>query len=325
MDNFSLASSTTHYCSTFSSKPYSVSTRTATTIPFYPITTCSHDTENPTTSSSLRRPTNNKPFKPIANSPVNPHRPKPKTRNTNPLQTLLNPTPKRNPIDNSSQTLTEKLWLTSKLSPPPEPAPQPPPPPPDLDEVENDSYLGSSGDTISKKIEYREKGKIFVGNLPLWIKKNKLTEFFRQFGPIKNVILIKGYNDTERNMGFGFVIYGGATAEKAAMNAVEFDGMEFHGRVITVKLDDGRRMKEKSVERARWIQGDDTADYKSAWQEERDSSRKELKRVLETQPENWQAVVGAFQRIKKVIALVLSIGGKMGGFGNESNMPGLVS
>ncbi|CAH1445625.1 unnamed protein product [Lactuca virosa] len=59
-------------------------------------------------------------------------------------------------------------------------------------------------------------------------------------------------------MGFGFVIYGGTTAENSAMKAVEFDGMEFHGRVLTVKLDDGRRMKEKSADRARWIEGDDT-------------------------------------------------------------------
>ncbi|GKF90126.1 pentatricopeptide repeat-containing protein, partial [Tanacetum coccineum] len=50
---------------------------------------------------------------------------------------------------------------------------------------------------------------------------------------------------------------------------------------------------------ARWIEGDDSVDYKSKWQEERDGSRKELKKVLETQPENWQAVVDAFQRIKK--------------------------
>ena len=30
------------------------------------------------------------------------------------------------------------------------------------------------------------------------------------------------------------------------MRAVEFDGVEFHGRVLTVKLDDGKRMREKS-------------------------------------------------------------------------------
>nr|KAJ0186935.1 hypothetical protein LSAT_V11C900474360 [Lactuca sativa] len=188
-------------------------------------------------------------------------------------------------------TFSEKLWLTRKLSPPPPPPPPPPPAPPqpppdssayktDLDEIENNSDLGPT------RIEYKDKGKIFVGNLPWWITKNELEELFRQFGPIKKVISIKRYNDTERNMGFGFVIYGGTTAENSAMKAVEFDGMEFHGRILTVKLDDGRRMKEKSADRARWIEGDDTVDYKSKWEEERHVSRKELKNVLGTQPKN---------------------------------------
>ena len=101
-----------------------------------------------------------------------------------------------------------------------------------------------------------------MGNLPLWIKKPELAKFFRQFGPIQNVILIKGHNETDRNMGFGFVIYGGCGAEKSAMKAVDFDGVEFHGRVLTVKLDDGRRMKEKSAERARWVEEEEGNVYK---------------------------------------------------------------
>lgn len=139
-----------------------------------------------------------------------------------------------------------------------------------------------------------------MGNLPLWIKKNELAEFFRQFGPIKNVVLIKGHDDTERNLGFGFVIYGGPTAAKSAMKAVEFDGVDFHGRILTVKLDDGRRMKVKEEERKRWVEGEDRVDYRSRWHEERESSRVQFRKVLETQPENWQAVVKAFERIKKV-------------------------
>lgn len=165
----------------------------------------------------------------------------------------------------------------------------------EVSSVENDKYVPRS--------EFVEKGKIFVGNLPLWIKKNEVAEFFRQFGPIKNVILIKGYDDTERNMGFGFVIYGGPTAEKSAMKAVEFDGIEFHGRVLTVKLDDGRRLKGKTEQRMRWVEGKEGEDYRSKWHEEREGSRKELRKVLETQPENWQAVVRAFEKIKKVECL----------------------
>lgn len=124
-------------------------------------------------------------------------------------------------------------------------------------------------------------------------------EFFRQFGPIKNVILIKGYNNFEKNVGFGFVIYDGPAAEKSAMKAVEFDGVEFHGRVLTVKLDDGRRLKNRAEVRARWVAGNNGEEFRSTWHKEREWHRREFRKAVETQPENWQAVVSAFERIKK--------------------------
>lgn len=136
-----------------------------------------------------------------------------------------------------------------------------------------------------------------MGNLPNWIKKQEVAEFFRQFGPIKNVILIKGHNTTHKNAGFGFIIY---DAEKSAAKAVEFDGVEFHGRVLTVKLDDGKRLKSKAEERARWVEGVGEEQFRSKWHQERDRDRRDFRRVLETQPENWQAVVSSFERIKKV-------------------------
>jgi RNA recognition motif-containing protein len=136
--------------------------------------------------------------------------------------------------------------------------------------------------------------------MPGWVKKQEVSEFFRQFGPIKNVILIRGHNNTERNAGFGFIIYDGETAENSAMKAVEFDGVEFHGRVLTVKLDDGKKWREKMLEREKWLRGNDDKEYRSTWHEERDSSRNEFQKVLETEPENWQAVVRAFERVKKV-------------------------
>ncbi|MCD9558544.1 hypothetical protein HAX54_015947 [Datura stramonium] len=165
-------------------------------------------------------------------------------RKTPPLQLLPPPSsPSSPPLTPEKPThlyqpppLSNKLWLSNKLSAPPPP----------LIPTEGTSNDGDESDLYSadaeemqKSSEFREKGKIFIGNLPLWVKKKELAEFFRQFGPIKNVILIKGHHETEMNKGFGFVIYGGSTAEKAAMKAVEFDGVEFHGRVLTVKLDDG--------------------------------------------------------------------------------------
>ena len=203
-----------------------------------------------------------------------------------------------------SVNLTNKLWLSSQLSPPPPPPPPPPPQRPPQETIDdNEATVSSNSDTDgSPEIEFRQEGKIFVGNLPHWVKKNEVAEFFRQFGPIKNVILIKGHNDTERNAGFGFVIYAGPTASGSAMKAEEFDGVEFHGRVLTVKLDDGRRLRGRAEERARWVQGYGV-EHRSKWHEERESSRKDFRKVLETEPENWQAVVQAFERIKKVLLL----------------------
>lgn len=247
-----------------------------------------------TNSPDLRRPITSKPLKTsTSRSSQYPD---------NPLKNLINPLRTNNPpnpIVNSPphDTISGKLWLSSKLSPPP---PPPPPPLPPLQENEAEIEVSGNSEENEKGVEFREKGKIFVGNLPLWVKKNEVSEFFRQFGPIKNVILIKGHDELERNMGFGFVIYNGNTAEKAAMKAVEFDGVEFHGRVLTVKLDNGQRVKGKYAERARWVEGKEEGRDRSKWHDERDGSRREFAKVLESQPENWQAVVRAFERIKKV-------------------------
>ncbi|CAN0910624.1 Pentatricopeptide repeat-containing protein At5g04810, chloroplastic [Linum grandiflorum] len=189
--------------------------------------------------------------------------------------------PFKTPIRSSraaSHSLSSKLWLSSKLSPPP-----PPPPPPPT------RVMKKSPTPVPKEVpkaELREQGKIFVGNLPTWIKEHELVDFFRRFGRIKSVILCKGRKETERNSGFGLVVYDGPTAGKSAAKAEECDGMEFHGRVITVKLDDGRRLKAKAE------------DYKPKRHQERDGSSKAFRRVLDTQPENWQAVVDAFDKVK---------------------------
>lgn len=297
--------STAHSCysssllspSILTPKIHSSSSTTATTTTLS--LKSSQESDYPTSTSSfsgdLRRPITHKPLK---SSPTTSNSPKPKKLPPNPLKTLLDSD--NSPI-NSPQPLTDKLWLTRKLSPPPPPLPKQVP---SKEKETRVSKISPSDEPPT--VEFRQQGKIFIGNLPLWIKKNQVAEFFRQFGPIQNVIVIKGHDDTERNMGFGFVIYGGSNAVKSAMKAVGFDGVEFHGRVLTVKLDDGRRMKAKSEERARWIEGDDSVDYRSKWHEERESSRGEFRKVLDTQPENWQAVVRAFERIKKVLIFLSS-------------------
>lgn len=203
----------------------------------------------------------------------------------------------------SRNPLASKLWLSSKLSPPP------PPPPDDIFHSPTPTVTPKLTPTFTPdptpppETDFRQKGKIFVGNLPLWMKKNEIAEYFRQIGPVKSVVLIKGHHDPRRNVGYCFVIYGGPTAEESAEKAVEFDGVEFHGRVITVRLDDGRRLKTRSNERERWVAGDDRTEHRSKWHEERDVACRKFRRVLDTHPENWQAVVSAFDKITKVLSI----------------------
>ena len=67
------------------------------------------------------------------------------------------------------------------------------------------------------------------------------------------MILINRRDSTKRNAGFWFVIYGGGpNAAKSTMKAVEFDDVEFYGKVLSVWLDDGA-LKDITEERARWI------------------------------------------------------------------------
>lgn len=144
-----------------------------------------------------------------------------------------------------------------------------------------------------------------MGNLPKWIKKKEVADFFRQFGPLKDVVLIRDHEDPERNMGYCFVIYGGPMADESAEQAVEFDGVEFHGRVLTVRMDDGSRLKARAEERARWAAGNDKRDFRSQWHEENDSACRRFRKVLETEPKNWQAVINAFKSIPKVYSLLV--------------------
>ncbi|KAL6545449.1 hypothetical protein OROGR_009323 [Orobanche gracilis] len=304
MDMFSISSA---YCSDAPiSAPFSTSNfvgkkhyaTTSTSVASVIIASDSSQDFAHNSTGGLRRPITQKPLK--ASTSGSSKLPE------NPLKKFVHS--RSNPsVSNSPphDTLSNKLWLSSKLTPPP---PSPPPPNSPFTIMEKPHHKNEVEDGIlekleenEKEVEFRETGKIFVGNLPLWIRKHEVTEFFRQFGPIKNVILIKGHDDLERNMGFGFVIYSGHTADKAAMKAVEFDGMEFHGRVLTVKLDNGNRIKNKRGERAMWVdgKGEDEGDYKSKWHGEREGSRREFRKVLESQPENWQAVVRAFERINK--------------------------
>ena len=100
--------------------------------------------------------------------------------------------------------------------------------------------------------DFRQKGKVFVGNLPLRARKSDVAEFFRQFGPLDKVELVRAHDDPERNAGFCFLYYDDSAASMAE-RAAEVDGVDFRGRSLTVRLDDGRRGPTRAEDRARLL------------------------------------------------------------------------
>jgi RNA recognition motif-containing protein len=179
-----------------------------------------------------------------------------------------------------------------------EPPPPPPPPPPEPEPGQEAAP--------PRQEDFRQKGKVFVGNLPLWARKPEIAEFFRQFGPLEKVELVRGHDDPERNVGFCFLYYGGDDPEAAAERAVEVDGAEFRGKSLTVRLDDGRKGRARAEERARWVEGGERRrEPRSPWHKGRDDACRDFRRVLESRPEDWQAVVSAFERIPKVIPRIM--------------------
>lgn len=206
--------------------------------------------------------------------------------------------PKPSPPPPPANPLSSKLWLSSKLSPPP---PPPPPPPPSLEAIEEPPPPPEpEPEQEAAQEDFRHKGKVFVGNLPLWARKPEIAEFFRQFGPLEKVELVRGHDDPERNVGFCFLYYGGDDPEGAAERAVEVDGVEFRGKSLTVRLDDGRKGRARAEERARWVEAGVRREARSPWHKGREEACREFRRVLESRPEDWQAVVSAFERIPKV-------------------------
>ncbi|KAG6488420.1 hypothetical protein ZIOFF_049663 [Zingiber officinale] len=235
----------------------------------------------PLSSATIRRPLN------------------PPFRQTPPVEPDTAPSTALKP--STTNPLAPKLWLSSKLSPPPPPPPLPPAEtlPSDSD-VEDPPSPAVNPDSMADAAKYRVKGKIFVGNLPRWAKKNEIVEFFSQFGPVEKCELIRAHDDPERNMGYCFLLYGSPTAEDSAVRAVEFDGVEFHGKVLTVRLDDGSQQRARKEEKMNWVAGSDRREYKSKWHVERGNASNRFVKVLDTKPEDWQAVVSAFDKIPKI-------------------------
>ena len=71
-------------------------------------------------------------------------------------------------------------------------------------------------------------GKLYVGNLPFKTTEDEVTEFFKKFGDVTSVVLIKD-RETGKPRGFGFVEMNDINK---AIN--EANGAEFGGRKLLV-------------------------------------------------------------------------------------------
>jgi len=100
-----------------------------------------------------------------------------------------------------------------------------------------------------------DPGKVFVGNLPYHVKREAVKEFFAQCGPVRDIIFVRSHDDPEKNKGYCFLFFGGPDPNAAAMRAAEeLDGADFFGKLLRVKIDDGRWERDRRAQRERWVE-----------------------------------------------------------------------
>src|SRR2546427_10579458 len=71
--------------------------------------------------------------------------------------------------------------------------------------------------------------KLFVGNLSFQTTESDITSAFEQFGAVESVQIISD-RETGRSKGFGFVVMGEETADKAI---AQLNGSQPGGRALT--------------------------------------------------------------------------------------------
>lgn len=95
--------------------------------------------------------------------------------------------------------------------------------------------------------ESKMSKKLFVGNLPFGVTKNKLEEMFSGYGDVVEAIVITD-KYSGRSKGFGFVtLADDAQAEKAIS---EMNGKDIEGREMTVNEAKPMEPRENRPERS---------------------------------------------------------------------------
>lgn len=81
--------------------------------------------------------------------------------------------------------------------------------------------------------------KIYIGNLSFKATEQDVEDFFKQFGEIKEIALIRDRYSNELK-GFGFITF---TDPSSAQNALSKNGEELLGRPLKINLarEEGRR------------------------------------------------------------------------------------
>ncbi|XP_011621272.1 28 kDa ribonucleoprotein, chloroplastic isoform X1 [Amborella trichopoda] len=83
-----------------------------------------------------------------------------------------------------------------------------------------------------KNLVFESPHKLYIGNVPWAVKPEDVREHFTQFGNVVSARLLYD-RKAGRNRVYGFVSFSSETELEAALS---FDGKEFHGRTMLVRL-----------------------------------------------------------------------------------------
>lgn len=98
------------------------------------------------------------------------------------------------------------------------------------------------------KLKKNAVRKIFVGGLQQTMTTAQLQEYFSQFGPITDCVVMQD-NETKRSRGFGFVSFGTEEAYRAALKLKDGDAVAIKGKTEKPKKEE---KPEKKVKKRRW-------------------------------------------------------------------------
>lgn len=86
--------------------------------------------------------------------------------------------------------------------------------------------------------------KLFIGNLPYEVSSEELKQYFSQFGPIEEAVVISDAT-TGRSKGYGFVRFINSADAKVAQESI--NGKEYKDRKLAVTIAQPSKPKINSL------------------------------------------------------------------------------